>query len=187
MFLFRFACPRLTRKLCRALNFAAGGNAMSRRMTAAAAAALLVVILGPAARAEQAPPGCRWQSSPGGQILACKDAEGYWRRSGDNEVVGYDPPRVRPAAPAKPASATSSAQAPSTIAPPPPPVHDAPTAPGPSELNLTQASPPVVAADEAVPPEPPVEPRPTRSPLERVLDWLLGLWWNFWTQVTALF
>ncbi|MDP3175608.1 MAG: hypothetical protein Q8M88_14340, partial [Phenylobacterium sp.] len=61
-----------------------------------------VVLAAPLAANAQdaAPPGCRWQPYSGDTVLACKDGKGYWRRSGDDEIVG----RYAVTTPAKPKS-----------------------------------------------------------------------------------
>lgn len=160
---------------------------MSRLHAPALAAVLFVV--GPAAfAAEPAPPGCRWQQASGGQILACKDSQGYWRRQGDDEIVGYDPPkskpRPQPAAPPpqrpEPEPSAALQAAPAAPAEMPDIVRADETPPAAEEAALTaQVSP--------TPPEPPTEPAPPRSPLEAFFRWLLQLWRGFTTWLGSLF
>ncbi|MFN3523596.1 MAG: hypothetical protein ACK4YQ_15220, partial [Phenylobacterium sp.] len=125
MFLFRFACLDLTRKLDRALIVAGTkgcvmlGKLAPAQIAGLAAGLFAAMFTAAGASAEPAPAGCRWQSAPGGQILACKDAQGYWRRSGDNEIVGYDPPRVKPPPAPRPQPAAAAPVAPPEVAPPP--------------------------------------------------------------------
>lgn len=159
------------------------------RLRAPIAAAVLTVAgyAAPALAAEPAPPGCRWQGASGGQILACKDRQGYWRRQGDDEIVGYDPPKPRPR--------------PTPAAPPPPPAVEgatlAPLPPAPPEMpNVVRADDAGLTPDTAAmtaaqtspaPPEPPTEPTPPMSPLEAFFHWLLQLWRGFTTWLGSLF
>jgi hypothetical protein len=111
------------------------------------------------------PPGCRWQ----GETLACKDGKGYWRRSGDGEIVGTYPlakpkPKPKPVA-AVGAGAAATASIPQTQAaptsaellppPPPPPPPPAkmlePAAPQPEIAVAAQSAP---ATPAAAPPAP---------------------------------
>lgn len=165
---------------------------MSRMLAPAVIPALLVAAFAGPSAAEPAPPGCRWQSSSGGQVLACKDAQGYWRRSGDNEIVGYDPPRARPAAkPAPPADPpppqTPPPDSPALMAGPPPPPMDLPDVVRAPDGAAPLAGPDAQPAQAGpAPPEPPIEPRPPMSPLERFFHWLLQLWRGFTAWLASL-
>ena len=153
---------------------------------------LAVLLLAPAAAQAQdaPPPGCRWQNGDGGVILACKDSKGYWRRSGDDEIVGYDPPprpKPRPAPAAKPAVA-AAAPVPAPAANPAP-VPEA--APAPVQPEATSTAPAPAEAPEAAPaaaaPEPPAQPLPPLTPLGAFFHWLLGLWRSLGAWIAGLF
>lgn len=176
--------------------------------------AVLAPLATPVLSQEAPPPGCRWQNGDGAAILACKDAEGYWRRSGDGEIVGYDPPRRRPPAAQKTAPATpvrapvSPMLAPRAAAPDRAPAPTASAAavgarPAPAEPNpglapnAPQAAQPVApeakaAAPEAGPessakamtPEPPSTPPLT--PIEAFFHWLLQLWRSLQSWIAGL-
>ncbi|WP_374575942.1 hypothetical protein [Phenylobacterium sp.] len=153
------------------------------KQIAPAVAAALALAAATTAAAEPAPPGCRWQDAAGGQILACKDAEGYWRRAGDNEIVGYDPPKTHRPAP-KPAAAAAAAPK----AEPAPAVQAATEAAAPpAQLDNGPAVAPDMIQAPAAPPEPPQEPKPPASPIERLIQWLMNLWRGFWLWLGSLF
>jgi len=152
-------------------------------------AVLAVLLLAPAAAQAQdaPPPGCRWQNGDGGVILACKDSKGYWRRSGDDEIVGYDPPKARPKPKPAVVPAPQPAVAPKPVvaaAPPPQSVQAPEPAPPP------QAEPPAPApvqppAAAPTPPEPP--PGPPLTPVERLFHWLAQALRNLFAWIGGLF
>ena len=153
---------------------------------AAAGAAAFLSGLAAHAWAEPAPPGCRWQTGDGAEILACKDAQGYWRRSGDGEIVGYDPPRRKTPA----AAPASSRPAPVVAALPPSPAPATPAAPAPESPPSRVEAPAVEAAPAPPQPpvaEPPAEPAPPPSPFAAILRWILNLWRNLNSWLEGLF
>lgn len=137
------------------------------RLAAVALAASAV----PALAQDRPPPGCRWQSGDGGEILACKDSQGYWRRSGDDEIVGYDPPpRTKPRPPAAPRT-TPAATTPAsptavpspTTAPAPPPAPVPAVTPAPAAPVVAEMAEPAPAAVPAPPTAPAAPAEPTAA------------------------
>src|SRR4051812_19930624 len=73
---------------------------------------------------DRPPPGCRWQ---GGDTLACKDGKGYWRRSGDGEIVGtYLTGKPKPKPKPKAVAVAAPVVAAATAANAPPPLYNPP-------------------------------------------------------------
>jgi hypothetical protein len=123
---------------------------------------------------DRPPPGCRWQDFQGEETLACKDGKGYWRRSGDDEIVGTYPlpkPKPKPAPTPVPRTAANThlsgpfgaELAPRVLPPPsPPPAEETPQTPeavaeatARAEAKGERAAPPPAeAAPAAAKPEP---------------------------------
>jgi hypothetical protein len=105
-----------------------------------------------AAAQDQAPPGCRWQD--GGETLACEDGHGYWRRSGDGEIVGVyavAKPKPKPVVAPRPQAAAAAPPAAEPAPPPPTPQPEVAAAP-PGEPAAAQAAPPAAVVQPAPPP-----------------------------------
>lgn len=157
---------------------------MSRIRILAAATLVGLALAQPAPAQDRPPPGCRWQSGDGGQILACKDAKGYWRRSGDDEIVGYDPPRVKPKP--KPAVMPAPAATPGPAPAPSAPIAAAPT-PGPAPVETMASAPTsgaLEAADAAVPAAATAEPPPA-APAPQAPPAKPGFFAALWAKIVA--
>lgn len=169
---------------------------MAKRLTAALAATMTTLLASPAPAQDAPPPGCRWQNGDGGVILACKDAKGYWRRSGDGEIVGYDPPKVRPKPKPKPAAAPApqpSSAPQSVVAPPPAPEPSVQTPEPPPQAEpaapvaVQAPAPPPVPPPAAAPAPPEQPPGPPLTPVERLFHWLAQAFRNLLAWIGGLF
>lgn len=143
-----------------------------------------VAALGASAAAQDTPPpGCRWQD--GGATLACKDGKGYWRRSGDGEIVGrYAVAKPKPKPAPKPVA--EAAPAPPVYAPPPAPQTPQPSAVAATEPALAEqanadTAEVLPAAAESPPPDAAEEPpaAPPQTWWRKILD-------SLWAGVLAL-
>jgi len=153
---------------------------MTRRIKLAGAVVLAAAALAqPAPAQDRPPPGCRWQNGDGGQILACKDRRGYWRRAGDDEIVGYDPPRKprpKPVAASVPTAATPVAPAPTAAAPAAPdPAMAEVSAPTPAAPDVASQAAPAAATTPPTPEATPAKPGFFAAVWAKLLAWWEGL------------